>query len=291
MHYIIGHTLSYTYESPVLLDAHILRLRPRSDFGQTLVSYNLQITPQPEQQFQTIEVDGNAVQHLWFPSVPVSNLQVQMQAQVETHRKNPFDFLLSRWATQLPIDYPLSLSTQLSPYLERNSVTLSVGIDPQAMSLAQTIHHATGGNIVMFLCELTQHIYQDCAYVIRETGDPQLPGMTWTQKSGSCRDYAVLFIEACRAVGIAARFVSGYHEGDPDVKDCHLHAWAEVYLPGAGWRGFDPTIGLAVSDRHIAIAASPFPSYTAPISGTLRAGSTAEATMSYQLSITNLNKE
>ena len=84
---------------------------------------------------------------------------------------------------------------------------------------------------------------------------------------GSCRDYAVLFMEVCRAMGIPARFVSGYQEGDTEQESRDLHAWAEVYLPGAGWRGYDPTLGLVVSDRHIPLAASAIPSYASAIEG------------------------
>ncbi|MEB3211689.1 MAG: transglutaminase family protein [Leptolyngbyaceae bacterium] len=287
MHYTISHALVYEYSQPVVLDTHILRLCPWTDWRQTLKSYALQILPSPDRQVQVADLDGNTVKHLYFSSTPLSKLQIQMQARVETHCENPFDFLLSRWAAQLPLDYPSTLKTQLSPYLHTNGSTLAAAFDPHASTLAQTLAHETNGNVVMFLCELNQRINTECAYVIRETGAPQLPGITWSQKSGSCRDYVMLFIEVCRAVGLAARFVSGYHEGDPDTDEFHLHAWAEVYLPGAGWRGFDPTLGLAVGDRHVALAASPFPSYAAPFSGKLQAGSRAESKMSYQLSISS----
>lgn len=285
--YTISHTLSYTYDRPVQLAPHILRLHPRSDLCQTLVHYTLQINPQPQNMSRNIDLDGNALMQLWFAPTPLSGLQIQMQAQVETHRTNPFDFLLEPWAAQLPIDYPFSLKAQLAPYLTNSSTTYGPGLDPQAVQLAQAIAQVTNGNTVLFLGKLNQRIFEDCAYVIRETGDPFPAGITWMQKCGSCRDYAVLFMEVCRAVGLAARFVSGYHEGDPDTDDFHLHAWIEVYLPGAGWRGYDPTLGLAVGDRHIALAASPLPNYAAPLTGHLRAGSNAQATMSYQLSIRN----
>ena len=285
MHYTIGHTLSYTYDRPVQLDQHCLRLYPRSDVCQKLIRYTLQISPQPEKTIYVIDLDGNSILNLWFAPTPRSTLQIQMQCQVETYRTNPFDFLLERWAVQLPIDYPSSLKGQLIPYLTTNSTTFSSAIDPHAIQLAHDIYQSTDGNTVLFLSELNQTIYNDCTYIIRETGHPLPPGITWTQKSGSCRDYAVLFIEVCRAMGLAARFVSGYHEGDPDTDDFHLHAWVEVYLPGAGWRGYDPTLGLAVGDRHIALVASPLASYTTPLTGTLRAGDHAKATMSYHLSI------
>jgi len=232
-----------------------------------------------------VDLDGNSLLSLWFAHTPLDALQIQVQSQVETHCTNPFDFLLERWAVQLPIDYPSSLKSQLAPYLTLGSTTYTASIDPQATQLAQEILHDAGGNTVMFLSDLNQRIRDNCAYIIRDTGLPFPPGITWETQTGSCRDYAVLFMEVCRAVGLATRFVSGYHEGDPDTDDFHLHAWVEVYLPGGGWRGYDPTLGLAVGDRHIALVASPFPAYAAPLTGSLKAGSNAKATMSYQLSI------
>lgn len=285
MRYTTVHTTSYTYNHPVQLDTHVLRLRPRSDVSQSLLSCDIHIEPQPQKMIETVELDGNSILYLWFGSDTITELKIHVASEVETFRTNPFDYLLERWATQLPIDYPESLRTQLHPYLQTNGATFATTVDPVAIALAQDIYQAVDGNTVLFVGELNQRIYDQCEYSIRETGDPQSPGVTWSTRSGSCRDFAVLFIEVCRAVHLAARFVSGYQEGDPDATDRHLHAWAEVYLPGAGWRGYDPTHGLAVSDRHIALVASAFPRYAAPLTGRLLPGSNAKATMSYRLSI------
>jgi transglutaminase-like putative cysteine protease len=109
-----------------------------------------------------------------------------------------------------------------------------------------------------------------CEVTIREESEPQAPGMILAQRYGACRDLAVLFMDACRALGLGARFVSGYQEGDPDQEGRRLHAWAEVYIPGGGWRGYDPTHGPAVADRHVAVAAGMHPTFAAPITGTFR---------------------
>jgi transglutaminase-like putative cysteine protease len=151
--------------------------------------------------------------------------------------------------------------------------------------LAQHIFHEVHGNLSYFLTTLTQQIYDACAYGVRPQGDPLPAGVTWETKQGSCRDFTVLFMEACRAVGLAARFVSGYHEGDPDHPANDLHAWAEVYVPGGGWRGFDPTLGLAVSDRHIPLAAAAHPRQAAPVTGALREGTTARSTLTTHIEI------
>ena len=182
---------------------------------------------------------------------------------METKQSNPFDYLLESWAFSLPLDYPSSLLAQLHPYLQGGGALL----EPEAWTLAQDLLLEVHHNTVAFLSALTQHLYQNCQYLTREQGDPWPAGVTWRRRQGSCRDLVVLWMEACRAVGLAARFVSGYEEGVPDQDERHLHAWAEVYLPGAGWRGYDPTHGLAVSDRHVALAASAYPSYTAPVVG------------------------
>jgi transglutaminase-like putative cysteine protease len=174
---------------------------------------------------------------------------------------------------------------QLQPYLNGYSIA---GIDPIAVQLGQEISEATNGDVIAFLGELNQFIYSSCQYLIRETGNPLPPGRTWSEKKGSCRDLTVLFIEVCRAMGLAARFVSGYQEGDLDNSEYHLHAWAEVYLPGAGWRGYDPTHGLAVSDRHIALAASAISEYAAPISGAINRPGGVQSTMKYHLQIQKL---
>ncbi len=201
---------------------------------------------------------------LWF-SQPTEKLSIQTLAKVETSCTNPFAYLLEPWANTIPFDYPSSLLQQLEPYLR----TYSFIPDSSALELAQDIALATKENTLDFLFALNQRIYQDCKYIIRDTGEPFPAGVTWRGKQGSCRDYAVLFMDVCRALGIAARFVSGYQEGDLDQQSRDLHAWVEVYLPGAGWRGYDPTLGLVVSDRHIPLAASAIPQYAAAVEGTV----------------------
>lgn len=263
MLYHIVHTTTYNYQQSVTLKPHTIRLIPRSDAGQKVHKFNLKIDPEPIAICYNDDLEGNVVVQTWFNDT-TNFLKIEVSSEVETFRNNPFDYLLESFALKLPIDYSASLFTQLSPYLQRQ---YPGNIDPIATELAQEILFACSHQTTMFLAKLNQQIYETCEYVIRETGAPLPAGITWKQKSGSCRDFAVLFMEVCRAVGLAARFVSGYQEGDPDQIERDLHAWVEVYLPGAGWRGYDPTHGLAVSDRHIPLVASVFPNYTAPISG------------------------
>lgn len=287
--YQITHSTTYTYAAPVTLLPHWVRLRPRSDVTQQLKCCSITIDPEPLQRSENVDLEGNATLKVWFPDKALTSLKVTVVSEVETYRDNPFAYLLEPWAVHLPIDYPSSLHSQLHPYLGGNARHFPGAPDAIATQLAQTIWHKTNGNTVSFLSELNQQIYKGCKHMIRETGDPLPPGITWQQKAGSCRDLTVLFMETCRAMGLATRFVSGYQEGDPDVNDRHLHAWAEVYLPGAGWRGYDPTQGLAVSDRHIALVASPDSRYTIPIEGALRSGVGTQSDMQYRLNIAVLN--
>ncbi|MBD1844748.1 transglutaminase family protein [Cyanobacteria bacterium FACHB-63] len=280
MLYQISHSTTYTYSDPVTLQPHLIRLRPRSDGWQTLTMFSLQVTPIPIAQSELSDLDGNTLIKVWFSPELTTSLNVQVLSQTSTQQSNPFNYLLEPWAIALPIDYPTSLLKQLQPYLSST--------DSVALQLAYEIAEASGNSVTQFLNELNQRIYTSCQYMIRETGNPYPAGLTWTQKRGSCRDLTVLFMEVCRSIGLAARFVSGYQEGDPEHPDRHLHAWAEVYLPGAGWRGYDPTHGLAVSDRHIALAASAIPEYAAPIVGKVTRSGGAQTTMNYTLQIQRL---
>jgi transglutaminase-like putative cysteine protease len=269
MRYRIQHITHYTYQQPVYLRHHILRLRPRSDGAQQVQQFHLDISPEPERQANVVELEGSNTLGVWFPPTPTTDLTIKTIAQVETFRPNPYDYLAEPWAVNLPIDYPVSVAALLRPYLQHPAYPIAA---PNVVDLAQEIVHQGDGNVGLFLTTLTQRIYETCQYTVRPTGDPLPPGITWAKKLGSCRDFAVLFMEACRVVGLAARFVSGYEEGDRTILERDLHAWAEVYIPGGGWRGFDPTHGLAVADRHIALVASAFPRLAAPVSGSTQEG-------------------
>ena len=246
-------------------------------------NFALAVQPIPQGRSDFLDLDGNNSIKLWF-SNSTEQLSIQIMSEVETSCSNPFNYLLESWAAVLPFKYPQSLFEQLAPYLQPYGFV----VDSVALELAQDLLIANQNNTLDFLFALNQRIYQDCEYIVRETGEPFAPGVTWRNKQGSCRDYAVLFMEVCRAIGIAARFVSGYQEGDRDTLNRDLHGWVEVYLPGGGWRGYDPTLGLVVSDRHIPVAASAIPRNTAPVSGVVvpvNYGQRVNSTMNAQISI------
>lgn len=270
-HYKIVHTTRYRYGSAVRLRPHILRLCPRSDGAQWLTSFSLSYSPTPASEIYFLDEQGNTCVTVTFQE-PLNTLEIEAASQVRTVRDNPFDYISEPWATHFPIDYPVSVAAQLTPYLKEGLGERVIAAN--VIDLAQSISHDVSGYVGYFLMQLTQQIPDMCEYQQRLQGEPYAPGITLQKKSGTCRDYTVLFIAVCRAVGLAARFVSGYQEGDlasgPDQTVHDLHAWAEVYIPGGGWRGFDPTLGLAVADKHIAIAAAATPKQAAPVSGTLK---------------------
>jgi transglutaminase-like putative cysteine protease len=281
--YQISHSTRYDFSQPVSLKPHIIRLQPRSDSWQTLTNFQIAIAPQPTNLSRCIDLDGNNTLKAWFkPDRTTEQLSIQIQSQVETHCTNPFDYLLEDWATLLPIDYPSSVQSRLEPYLAGKWGKWGAG--GVVGELGSEIADKTSYNVFKFLIELNQLIYTRCDKIVRETGEPLPPKITWEQQAGSCRDLSVLFMEVCRSVGLATRFVSGYHEGDISNLEADLHAWVEVYLPGAGWRGYDPLHGLAVSDRHVALVASPIPQSTAPIEGKINSN-VVKSHLSYQVSV------
>ncbi|MEL6494272.1 MAG: transglutaminase family protein [Cyanobacteria bacterium J06623_7] len=264
MFYQISHQTIYSFSQPVILKPHLLRLCPRSDRFNQLQSFTLSVLPSCQGTAEMVDLNGNNVIKLWF-NQPTQQLSIQTTSEIATTCTNPFNYLLEPWALTIPFDYPSSLKQQLEGYLSSYSFVR----DNSILELAQAIAIATQNNTLDFLFALNQRIYQECTYCQRDLGEPLPAGVTWRDRRGSCRDYAVLFMEICRTMGIAARFVSGYQEGDAAQQGHDLHAWVEVYLPGAGWRGYDPTLGLIVSDRHIPVAASAIPKYAAPIAGTI----------------------
>jgi transglutaminase-like putative cysteine protease len=287
MQFLIQHLTQYHYSHPVILQPHWVRLQPRSDPAQTLQSFQMQVMPQPTQATPVLDAEGNIVTKVWFPEHPVSALSVSTQAGVLTHCDNPFNYLLETWATHLPLDYPTRLMDHLQPYLGRSHVS-QPGLTTDLIQLAYDVQDEAQGHPGLFASHLNQRINQFCTYILRETGDPWPAGLTWAKRMGSCRDLSLVFIEVCRFVGLAARFVSGYQAGDRNNPESHLHAWAEVYLPGAGWRGYDPTLGIAVADSHVALMASAVAQQAAPIGGLFRSynlNEPATSTLSYSLAI------
>jgi transglutaminase-like putative cysteine protease len=272
MLFTIEHTTEYRFTRPVFFEPHQLRFQPRTDGAQRLVHFDLHIEPTPVGVTHTLDAEGNLVAMAWFSSLH-DHMMLRATSEVETLRDNPYDFLLTSTNQRLPIEYQPWEQAQLGPALRR--VAVPIHIDP-ARELAEQLREAARAEVVPFLTRLCETIFNRFRVIYREKGSPWPPATTIEQRQGACRDLAVLFIDICRAVGLAARFVSGYQEGNDEQDKRYLHAWAEVYLPGAGWRAFDPTHGLAVADRHVAVVASAEPQNAAPVTAMYR-GTNVEA--------------
>jgi len=259
----VTHLTRYTYERPVVLEPLVVRLRPRSDIFQRLVSFDLAIEPTPEGISEVMDAQGNPTTQAWFLGT-ASMLALRTALTVETLHANPYDYIvLDPAALRLPMPYEPAERAALAQYLQPAA-------DAGVQDFADDVLAASGGGATAFLGELCQRIAAAITQEVRPSGEPMPPGETLALGRGACRDLAVLFIDACRCVGIAARFVTGYELGAAGSVERHLHAWAEVYLVGAGWRGYDPSQGLAVADHHVALAAGASPAQAAPTAGTFR---------------------
>jgi transglutaminase-like putative cysteine protease len=217
------------------------------------------VTPEPLGTSALSDLDGNYATAVWWEA-PTRELMIKTESVVQTMRSNPFDYL---WQgdTTLPLKYSAAFSEALGAF--RASMV------PQVVrELGNEISSAVGGDAQAFPLELTRVLHDRIPLVIRQQGAPWDSATTLERGEGSCRDLAVLYMAVARSQGFASRFVSGYNTipGNDDEHD--LHAWAEVYIPGGGWRGFDSTTGFAVADRHIAIAAGALAEQAAPVSGT-----------------------
>jgi transglutaminase-like putative cysteine protease len=253
----VTHSTLYRYEAAVYPEPHTIRLRPRDDAAQRLLEFALDVSPAPAGRSESLDQDGNVVTEVWFGRM-IEELSVRSSFQVETRRENPFDFV----PIAPPAEYPEPLRAALAPYLHADA-------GPAAAEFVRSIPEA-GGDTVPFLIALNRRLFESFGHTIRDDGPPNPPEVTLRDGAGSCRDLAVLFCAACRNLCIAARFVSGYESGAALDARPEMHAWAEVYLRGGGWRGYDPSQGLAVSTGHVAVAAAADPLLAAPISGAYR---------------------
>lgn len=256
----VEHRTHYRFSAPVFLEPHELRFRPRSNSWQRLERFELHIDPAPAGATENVDLGGNDVLAAWFDGL-TDQLTVEVRFAVETLRTNPFDFL-PRHHPVLPLTYEDDLRAQLQPYLGTGSLAT-------LRSYAETVAEGAAHDAASFAVHLARRLHEDCRHIARHEGAARAPEDTLDRGEGACRDLAVLYVALCRELGLAARFVSGYCLAEEAERD-ELHAWAEVYLPGGGWRGFDPTIGLAVSDRHIAVASAPEPAGAAPLTGAFR---------------------
>jgi len=278
MRYSILHSLNYSYSRPVFIEPQTVRLRPRSDSLQQVIEFKLDVIPVPDGISEHIDQECNNTTTLWF-SGQYQNLSISAKSEVEVATINPFNFIVTdNDFLTVPVVYPQSHRQYLHPYLSHQHPS------PELDEFIKPVIEETGGETIPFLVRLTSRIHEEFDRLVRETGAPKAPKETITKRNGTCRDLAVLFMAGCQVAGLAARFVSGYRWSEDLAEKHNLHAWSEVYIPGAGWRGFDPSIGLAVTNQHVAVATAANPVDAAPVSGTYK-GTGIKSKLEYDVTI------
>ncbi len=286
----LNHKTSYVYDRPAMLGTQKVRLRPAPHVKNTIQAYSLKITP--EDHFINWQQDpfGNYLARVDFQErVKTFSIDVDLVADIRVF--NPFDFFVDDYAQNFPFEYESELRDELAPYLE---------IKEQGAALRDWVSACdrTPRSIIDFLVSTNQRLSQSLNYTVRMEPGVQTCEQTLALGSGSCRDMAWMLCQVLRHLGLATRFASGYliqlaqdvksldGPSGAEVDFTDLHAWAEVYLPGAGWIGLDATSGLFAGEGHIPLCCTPNPSSAAPITGTLEAG--VGAALHHEMSVRRL---
>jgi uncharacterized protein (DUF2126 family)/transglutaminase-like putative cysteine protease len=291
IHAALNHVTHYTYDRLVKLGPQVIRLRPAPHCRSKVLSYSLKV--EPENHFINWQQDpfANYQARMVFPEA-TTEFKVTVDMVVEMAVYNPFDFFLEPSAEEYPFKYEPTLKQELAPYLVADKLT------PLFKDFLNSSNRKRRRTID-FLVGINQLVHNAVGYTIRMEPGVQTPEETLELKSGSCRDSAWMLVQLLRHCGLAARFVSGYLiQLAPDVKALDgpsgtevdftdLHAWAEVYLPGAGWVGLDATSGLLAGEGHVPLACTPQPSGAAPIEGGV---DESEVIFSHQMAVTRIHE-
>lgn len=288
----VHHTTEYTFDRPVRLGPHVVRLRPAPHCRTPILAYSLKV--EPRGGFLNWQQDpfGNFLARLVFPERS-RKLSIEVELLAEMRVVNPFDFFLEPEAESFPFQYPAGLRRDLACFLEASENGSLLGDYVQGVDRSPR-------RTVDFLVEVNRRLARDIRYLVRMEPGVQSCEDTLRAGSGSCRDSAWLLVQVLRRSGIAARFVSGYIvqlvadvppvEGPkgPPADFTDLHAWAEAFVPGAGWIGFDPTSGLLAGEGHLPLCCSPDPTGAAPVSG---ATEPCDVRLSFAMRLTRVHEE
>jgi uncharacterized protein (DUF2126 family)/transglutaminase-like putative cysteine protease len=288
----LQHVTAYRYERPIALGPQIIRLRPAPHSRTAIRAYSLKVTPAEHFVNWQQDPNGNWLARYVFPE-RTREFSITVDVLADMSVINPFDFFVDPVATNYPFVYPAEFNEELAPYLRKRRAGRRLAAFLKSIPREPR-------QIVDFIVELNQRLQREIAYLVRLEPGVQTPEETLAKASGSCRDTAWLLVQVLRHLGLATRFVSGYLiQLIPDLKALDgpagatadftdLHAWAEVYLPGAGWVGMDPTSGLLCGEGHIPLAATPHYRAAAPISGGVEA---ADVDFSFSMKVTRVDEK
>ena len=281
----IEHITRYQYQQPVELLAHKLHVRPREGHDLRIESSSLKISPAYEIQWQR-DVFGNSVAIVDFAEA-ASELVIASKVVVEHYAEGVSPLEPAEQARHYPFHYDPVEQIDLMPY------QISVFAQDYASVgdwMSDVWHPGELVETVSLLERINRKIVDSFSYEVRTEPGVQSPLTTLQRGKGSCRDFATFLIEACRYCGLASRFVSGYLVSTAAVRDhATTHAWAEIYLPGAGWRGFDATSGERVGGAHIAVAVHRHPEAVPPVSGSFVGPVASKPTMEVDVKVSTLS--
>jgi transglutaminase-like putative cysteine protease len=277
MRLTVEHRTTYRYSGSVRLGPHTLRLRPRPQGSLRELEFSLRLEPAPVRRLDALDADGNRVTRLWFEG-GTDRLEVVSRFTVESDGAAGSPAAGLCHPAALPLDYPPEEAAVLAPYRQGAPAGEAV------RALAERLLREVGAEPTAFLGALTDHLHTHIDREIRELGAAHSPEHTLRSGRGACRDQAQLFLAVARCQGLAGRFVSGYQDRSAlSTPERHLHAWPEVYLPGLGWQGFDPTRGIPAGSGHVAVAAARDPAGAMPVAGSYFGDASSELSYTVQI--------
>ncbi|MDD5262229.1 MAG: transglutaminase family protein [Methylacidiphilales bacterium] len=283
----VQHSTTYQYDEKVAFTPHKILLRPREDPHIRVCEFHIQTFPQSDLKWSR-DAFENSIATAYFTGES-RQLLIQAGMTVELLQDNPFDFIIEPYAATHPFQYNGDELEALQGYLSNTGMECA-SLDAWIQSTMTTLPDQT----LQLLTTLNRAIYEKIQYRRREESGVQSPDETLRLNSGSCRDLASLFMAACHSLGLATRYVSGYlYAPEEPGKSSNraagsMHAWAEVYLPGAGWKGFDPTNGVLATNFFIPVAVSTRPAWTSPIQGAYSKSHPVDSQLIAEVSVTRL---
>lgn len=283
----IQHRTTYNYVQPVTFGQHKIMVRPREGHDLHIQSSILEITPAHTIHWMR-DVNGNSIAKVDFRE-PADHLMVYSELVLEHYDSNPLDFILEDHAVYYPFVYDPDTLPELTAF-----TPIIYPKDTAYLRNWLTQFWKPGGDkveTITLLQRLNRHIHDTFQYQRRDDEGVQTPAETLQKNSGSCRDFATLLLEAFRCWGLAARFVSGYMQCEAtEAGGASTHAWTEVYLPGAGWKGFDPTSGIMAGSQHVVVAVARDPEKAAPVSGSFVGPATTFRNIQVDVSVTRIDR-